>query len=500
MKLQQDEEYILQEQKSGMELKTKEEQEAENATQIISAPTKKTRLTHLLLNWKFIALLGAIIVVLIILIPVLLLVDLRRHHHSSAGPSNASEAARYAVVPHNFPDPTVIEVDNTYYGFATRNPVNLSVHIQVAQSKPGIIASWQLLDGFDALPTLPAWVTNHTDAAIWAPQVQQREDGSFIMTYAALSREHARKHCLGLATSNNVTGPYVPTSDEPFVCHWSLGGIIDPGFIVDPITNTSYIYYKNDGNAIGSGGACANGNWPNTPTTFQYDVMDSNFTTMEISPFTPYKNSTQAINTIDNATIFMHNTRIDGSNIESPFLLYREYKHPDTSEVKKAYHLLYNSGCFTDSSYRIQHIPCWLDGNITDFTQCPWQQLKDTQAKTILGSATYVQPNGAKPALLWAPGGPAATQDGQYMVFHADIVSHWEDPAMKRGKHDLESHEHRKRDNGTDSVDLGPSRDSLKKRVRALFVAEMEYDYDWTQKSTVVQRGLKVQKLVLPES
>lgn len=504
MKPQQDEEFILEEQKSAMKMTSKEEQDAQHADGHIITPPK-SRLTRILLNWKFLSILGAIILILVILIPVLLLVDVRRRHQpAGAGPSNSNDAARYAVLQHNFPDPTVIEVNNTYYGFATRNPANVTLHIQVAQSKPGNIASWELLQGFDALPNLPAWVTNHSDPAVWAPQIQQIDNGSFVMTYAALSRQQPRKHCLGLATSTNVTGPYTPTSDEPLLCHWKLGGIIDPGFLVDPVSNTSYIYYKNDGNAIGSGGACANGNWPNTPTTFQYDVMDSNFSALELSPFTPYHNATQAINTIDNATIFMHNTRIDGSNIESPFVLYREYSHPNTSEVKRAYHLLYNSGCFTDSSYRIQHIPCWLGGSITHFTDCPWQQLKDTQARTILGSATYPQPDGAEAALLWAPGGPAVTQDGQYMVFHADIVSHWEDPAMKRGKHghDDPSHGHRKRDNGTDtgSVNLGPTGKAAKKRVRALFVAEMEYEYDWTAKSTDGQRGLQVQRLVKPES
>ena len=176
----------------------------------------------------------------------------------------------------------------------------------------------------------------------------------------------------------------------------------------------------------------------------------------------------------------MHNAEQDGPNIESPQVWYQEY--PSIGNIsnprpapRRAYHLLYNSGCFADTSYRTDTLTCWLDSsaNVTSFTDCAWQSLKNASSESniLLQTVTYPQPNGNPDVVLFAPGGPGVTQDGQYMVFHADINPSWFE--RKRGK----------------SVAGQPNTMKGYSRKRALFVAELEAG----------DEGLRIKRLVLPE-
>lgn len=390
---------------------------------------------------------------------------------------NQEDASRYAVVKANFPDPCLIKVGKGYYSFATRPLTNTSIHIQVA-SAPESISRWTLLEGYDALPNLPPWVKHHGDAGVWAPQVSQREDGMFVMVYSALHKDHTRKHCLGMATSSTVLGPYdAGNSSRPLVCNLELGGIIDPTFISDPMVNTTYLVYKNDGNAIGSGGACANANWPNTPTTFEYNSLQQDWTTFP--SFEYHVNNTNFSSNFDvgsNKQKFLKNARSDGPNIESPQAWFQEYPELSMgnshSEMRRAYHVMYNSGCYADKTYRIEHLVCWLNDTITSFTDCPWQKLKnETKTSLLLQSGIYPQPDDQPAAVLIAPGGPGVDQDGRYMAFHADIVPQWFSGDSHHGK--------------------------AIERQRALFIAELEPDVGSEARPG---KGLKIMRLILPQN
>ena len=67
----------------------------------------------------------------------------------------------------NFPDPSIINVNNTFYAFATNSG---GVHIQVATSAD--FNTWTLKAGYDALPSLPSWI-DQSDPNTWAPDVNQ---------------------------------------------------------------------------------------------------------------------------------------------------------------------------------------------------------------------------------------------------------------------------------------------------------------------------------------
>lgn len=76
------------------------------------------------------------------------------------------------------------------------------------------------------------------------------------MYYSATSSQDPAKHCIGAAKSQDVTGPYTPTSDQPLICPLEKGGAIDAAAYND--NGQRYLTWKIDGNAIGHGGACGN--------------------------------------------------------------------------------------------------------------------------------------------------------------------------------------------------------------------------------------------------
>ncbi|KAK4939369.1 hypothetical protein LTR10_020356 [Elasticomyces elasticus] len=380
---------------------------------------------------------GIILFLLIIIVTVIAI----PHPASHGGTVPASE---YAVIASNFADPCLLSVDGVFYAFATRP--NPSLHVQVASAKD--ISDWTLHEGYDAMPTLPGWALQEGDAAVWAPQVVQR----------------------------------------PLTCPFDQGGAIDPTFIHDRRQNTSFVVYKNDGNAIGSGGACANGNWPNTPTSFQFNVVDNEDYTTRIGndTWTP----------VGNASWVLFSDRSDGPNIESPQIFYRGNAMGRFAAAgdDSAYHLIYNAGCFADESYRIEHIVCratqlnavstaWTRHDPTYvpfFRDCSFAAMKPENYKSwgqsllglkdgvdnhydlLLGTGNFTQPDGVE-VQLYAPGGPAISQDGSYMAFHADINRDWFEGKVCSGC-----------------------------RIRALFVAELEYGSKGT--------GLKIKRLIKPSS
>lgn len=84
------------------------------------------------------------------------------------------------VVTSDFPDPSIIKVGDTWYAFGTQSRYdNTNIKIQVATSQD--FTSWSLVQGKDALGSLPAWAVDQGNT--WAPDVFQRDDGSFVMYF-----------------------------------------------------------------------------------------------------------------------------------------------------------------------------------------------------------------------------------------------------------------------------------------------------------------------------
>jgi beta-xylosidase len=143
------------------------------------------------------------------------------------------------VIQSDFPDPGIINVNGTYYAYATNSA---GKNIQLATSTD--LVDWKMLP--DALPALPSWATTEFGFA-WAPEVIQIGD-RFVMYYTARVKDTSTQ-CLGVATSDKPEGPFTDTNAEPFICQKGAGGSIDASPFRDG--DKLYLYWKNDGNCCG---------------------------------------------------------------------------------------------------------------------------------------------------------------------------------------------------------------------------------------------------------
>ncbi len=160
------------------------------------------------------------------------------------GPAASSSAAEEAagsnpVIDRDFPDPDVLEVDGTYYAYATNTATD---NVQVATSED--LQTWEVL-GDDALPELPTWVI---PGKTWAPEVTQIGD-SFVM-YTTTTNFDPALQCIAVATADAPEGPFEVVGDEMLVCPEDEGGAIDAATFLDE-DGTRYLLWKNDGNCCG---------------------------------------------------------------------------------------------------------------------------------------------------------------------------------------------------------------------------------------------------------
>ncbi|KAK0647877.1 Extracellular endo-alpha-(1-_5)-L-arabinanase 2 [Lasiodiplodia hormozganensis] len=270
------------------------------------------------------------------------------------------------VIGSNFPDPSIIRVGNTWYSFATNNNDGSgSTHVQIAKSSD--FNSWTLL-GKDALPNLPGWVYA-ANPAVWAPDVIQNDAGKFVMYFAASRND--RFHCTGVATSDNIEGPYTPQSD-PWVCPLDQGGAIDASGFLDS-DGSRYVTYKIDGNALGNGGVCGNTNPPIHSTPIMQQKVAGNGIDKIGSPY-------QVLDRDDN----------DGPLVEAPSIA----KLPDGRYV-----LFFSSNCFYSINYDVTYA-------IADKVSGPY---------TKYGPLFVSQGKHG----FWSPGGASIAGDATHLVFHS---------------------------------------------------------------------------------
>ena len=160
----------------------------------------------------------------------------------SAEPSATAETSATAegpVIDQDFPDPDVLEVDGTYYAYATNGQ---NRNVQVATSTD--LATWEVLSE-DALPTLPDWII---EGKTWAPEVSQI--GSTFVMYPTATNFEPTFQCIAVATADAPEGPFEIVGDEMLICPEDEGGAIDASTFLDE-DGTRYLLWKNDGNCCG---------------------------------------------------------------------------------------------------------------------------------------------------------------------------------------------------------------------------------------------------------
>jgi beta-xylosidase len=207
-----------------------------------------------------------------------------------------------------------------------------------------------------------------------------------VLYFSAAVAAYPAHHCVGVATSNSVTGPYT-AQNLPLVCPDPIGtgayvnsiipstgqqgGAIDPSGFRDK-DGTLYVVYKVDGNSIGNGGSCGNSVAPVRSTPIMLVAVEQD-------GFTPRGSVMQILDRDNN----------DGPLIEAPSLAI-------TSNGQ--YALFFSSNCYSTSLYDVT----WA------------------AASSITGPYTKHGPmlvTGTNN--LYSPGGASLAQDGVHMVFHA---------------------------------------------------------------------------------
>ncbi|KAM0336067.1 hypothetical protein ACHAPQ_004556 [Fusarium lateritium] len=149
----------------------------------------------------------------------------------------------------DFPDPSIIQVeDGSWVAVATNGgPAGDGYRkLQVATAKD-LLGEW-VLKQEDALPD-KGWTTGENT---WAPDIRRVDNGDYIVY---LSPEIVTgRHCIGVARSKNVTGPYKYDA-EPLICGPDdLKGAIDASGFKDPASGKLYLIYKLEGDATGPTG------------------------------------------------------------------------------------------------------------------------------------------------------------------------------------------------------------------------------------------------------
>ncbi|WP_076262476.1 glycoside hydrolase family 43 protein [Intrasporangium flavum] len=150
----------------------------------------------------------------------------------------ATTRATNPVWPSNFPDPQVLPDGGGWIAIAT-NGNGMNVQTLVSDD----LRTWT--QGSDALPQLPSWTTK---GKVWAPEAHRFGD-RWVLFYTTMAPDPAIQ-CISVAVADDPAGPYRDTSRGPLVCEQDQGGSIDASPFVAS-DGTAYLYWKNDGNAVG---------------------------------------------------------------------------------------------------------------------------------------------------------------------------------------------------------------------------------------------------------
>jgi arabinan endo-1,5-alpha-L-arabinosidase len=154
-------------------------------------------------------------------------------------PTQEEPAEVNPVLDDDFPDPDLLEVDGTYYAYATEGN-NRNVRVATSQD----LLTWEPQD--DVLPDLPTWVI---PGKTWAPEVTELAPGSYALYFTATNYRPTLQ-CIGVATASDPLGPFTVVGDGMLVCPEDEGGAIDASTFLDE-DGTRYLLWKNDGNCCG---------------------------------------------------------------------------------------------------------------------------------------------------------------------------------------------------------------------------------------------------------
>ncbi len=137
------------------------------------------------------------------------------------------------VVPGDHPDPTIIEVDGTFWASATSGEWSPQFPLFCSSD----LVQWT--PSGSIFPFQPAWA----DGAFWAPELVHDEvTGRCVVWY--VGKQRGGPLCIAVATAPSPGGPY--TDHGPLICQQD--GSIDPCFARDE-HGAPFLIWKEDGNS-----------------------------------------------------------------------------------------------------------------------------------------------------------------------------------------------------------------------------------------------------------
>jgi len=141
-------------------------------------------------------------------------------------------------IPHDFPDPTVVLVGDTYYAYSTASRYAGTIFHVPVQRSTSLTSGWG--HARDSLPELPAWVdqTAPDEGSVWAPAVTPRHKGDYLLYFTARSASQ-HTHCIGVARAGTPEGPFHSIGSHPLVCQPGDADAVDP----KPFTDTDGTHY-----------------------------------------------------------------------------------------------------------------------------------------------------------------------------------------------------------------------------------------------------------------
>jgi beta-xylosidase len=158
---------------------------------------------------------------------------------AAGGPAFAASSTFNApVYAGDFPDPSVVLVNGTYWAYATGSAGR---NLQAMSSTD--LHTWS--SPTDPLPVLPSWASS---GRTWAPGVLQR--GTVFLMYYTVHDTSLGQQCISVATSASPGGVFKDVSTAPLICQSADGGSIDPNPYVDPASGNLYLFWKSDDNSL----------------------------------------------------------------------------------------------------------------------------------------------------------------------------------------------------------------------------------------------------------
>lgn len=205
----------------------------------------------------------------------------------------------------DFPDPMIFRGGATYWAVGTNGN---GKNVQTLSSKD--LTHWE--QGPDAMPSLPRWTTR---GKVWAPEVSMHSAHSYVLYYTSIAPNPSIQ-CIGVAVGSKPDGPFTDRRPAPLVCEKDRGGSID-AHAFRASDGRRYLYWKNDGNAIG------------LDTYLSVQELDATGTKLLGHP----------------KRLFKEDLAWEGRLVEAPFV----WEHAGR------FHLFYSANAYDTDSYAVGH-------------------------------------------------------------------------------------------------------------------------------------------------